>query len=63
MRFAPPWLRSRRWRDRSPNDDVSGLVDWRLAVEIIAGDGLGGLAVRLGASRGAPNVVFSGVTE
>jgi uncharacterized protein len=46
------------------NYGVSGLVDWRLAVVFIAGGGLVGtrLAGRLGAHRGALNVVFSGVT-
>ena len=48
------------------NYAVSGLVDWRLAVVFIAGGGLGGLvgtrlAGRLGAHRGALNVVFSSV--
>jgi uncharacterized protein len=43
------------------------LVDWRLAVVFIGGGGVVGLvetplASRLGASCGALNVVFSGVT-
>jgi uncharacterized protein len=48
------------------NYAVSGLVDWRVAVEFIAGGVIGGWlgamgAHRLARTRGALNVIFAGV--